>query len=1511
MKLRFLIPFLFAAPLQLLGQTCTTSVCNVPANANDAVFLNALPSSCPGPTVINVPTGTGVWTNQVTYSIPASCTDLTMQGASTVTFTGTHGTASYAISSHADNTVIQDNIAGTFGVLQINLSPTPNAKFRMTGMTLVPGTGTQKSIGYVLFYATVPSLLRVDHNHYAPIGGPTSWGGRITGCITGVMDHNLIDSASPTDTTSQTQFYMNLNTCSSSDPWGDGTFAASTSPAETNTMEYADNIDVGGFFLDCVGAGSFLARYNTINSDSHISSRMHTHGTAQNGGRTRSCRWSDVNNNYFNSVTPGVADIGLSGATGVAWFNAMSNVTQTVISIGDERNDGGHPQTPVPNGWGTCGSTAGGPSNWDGNNPSTSGWPCLDGLGRGQTAQALNGQNFPTAFNSITGTETWPQQYLEPIYAWGNNLNGSGTVLLGPIGGSATLANRDVYVDNASFTGATGTGSGLSTSRPTNCTPGPGGANGASPGGGSRGVAWFNTDLQRLDVCTATNTWTNAVYTPPIYPNPLITGTAFTWTPTTTNGSLTGTNCSSGSYPTGTPIGACTAVPNTGYSFSSWSGVTGSATCSGATNPCPVFNLSANSAATANFTVNSYNLTTTTAGLGSGSVTGGSCAGAHNYNTGWSCTLTASGGSTLTGASGCGGTLSGTTYSGNMPAGSCVVTATFTLNPTWTVTAVNGSITGTNCGNGTYPAGTIIGSCTAVPNTGYSFTSWSGVTGSATCAGSIPCPAFPLNVNSAAIANFTINTWTLSTATTGTGSAVISGCAGAHNYNTAYSCTITPAPGSSITSVSGCGGSGTSPFTGLMPNSNCAVSASIQGTAAAPTFSPGAGSYGSTQTVSLFDTTPGAVIHYTTNGSTPTSGSPTYSTPITVAASLTIKAIAIATGYTNSPVASAAYVISNVLPAPSFFPGAGTYGAAQNVAISSSLPVAAFTGSEGSNGNASNGSSPTRNAYTNCATSCISGVWQPPNSGSVSNGQLACTTAAQASGVTNGCTARSVVAVTSSGSGLSALANGFGAGGDDSLTAMTYTYGGASAGDCSGAPANSLLVPSITFPSNANQREILAGTTDATNFNTSFLNPTKFATPGTDGAQWGIMRTCVTVPDTSSNGWHYESEPNQTLSTHDRFDYGGHYVFSTSKWYFAGHSASWVALNLVEADGTVHTTTPFPAGHHMYIEDLYYRTAACTSSSGSNCMFWVAKAIEDFTAGTPAVLYNLIDSTTGLIPGDVPDSQPSFPEQSWSQTQGDFDASAVSRQFNIDIKSFTTFSAPTICYTLDGSTPTGDGDGNCTHGTRYTLPVLVSSSLTIKAIATQHGQVDSSVGSAAYVIGASATWTQTVVGTGTITGTNSTTGSYLVGTTIGPLTATAGTGYTFTGWSAVSGNAACSGTTNPCPSFVQNINSAATATFTVNSYTVSTATTGSGSGTITGCAGAHNFGTSVSCTITPTGGSTVVTVAGCGGTWSTSPYTFTQGAANCTVTATFSAPAPTNYIQLSGLQKHSGTEKWQ
>jgi len=81
-------------------------------------------------------------------------------------------------------------------------------------------------------------------------------------------------------------------------------------------------------------------------------------------------------------------------------------------------------------------------------------------------------------------------------------------------------------------------------------------------------------------------------------------------------------------------------------------------------------------------------------------------------------------------------------------------------------------------------------------------------------------------------------------------------------------------------------------------------------TAATPTFSPAAGSYTTAQSVTISDSTSGASIYYTTDGSTPTTSSPHYSGRISVSTTTTIKAIAAASGYGNSAVATATYTMT-------------------------------------------------------------------------------------------------------------------------------------------------------------------------------------------------------------------------------------------------------------------------------------------------------------------------------------------------------------------------------------------------------------------------------------------------------------------------------------------------------------------------------------------------------------------------------------------------------------------------
>ena len=753
------------------GGTIAAASCS---QANVQTALNSVTSST---AFVTIPSGTCAWTGQLNFTIPSGNTNLTIQGNTGVACTGTPGQSNYVCTA-TDSTIIQDayNSSNSTWVISNANSASACGLFRMTGLTIEGGSGGAAHDNGIIQINGPCNNLRIDHidfnmTTYSPIISPLPV--RTLGQVQGVADHNI-----QLATSAQITSMINIWAPTSPDTigYGDGPWAAPTGLGGSGFFFIEDNYMNGGYLEDCGNGGGFVARYNTIINGGPISAVIHSHGTYSENGRGRSCRAYEAYNNYIKGPTS-VNDDAVFGSTGgpsMVWGNTLASGYNWFAAVGSSRNDGSHAETNTPNGWGYCGTSSINPntglangvgSAWDGNSPSTTGWPCLDGLGRGQGA-ALNGQYFPSAGLASSGSPGWPAEKLEPIYYFDNTIqNGASYIRIGSI---SDQFNRDVFYDcdslnsscSGGFTGVYGTGSGLLSARPSTCAAGPGGTYGTSPTG-SYGVAYWATDQQQLYVCTATNTWTG-IYTPYIYPHPLqggSSGVSLTISTTGTGtGTVSGTNCATSSYVSGTSV-ACTATATGGSTLASLVG-TGSISCTGSTCASGGGGLTVPSTVTATFTGGSsgVSLTVSSTGSGTGTLTGSNCAtGSYSSSTAVSCTATPTGGSTLGSLVGTGNmSCSGSSCSGTLTTTS-TVTATFNTGTTYllTVTASNGFVTGTNCATGSYLSGTLIGPCTPTPNSGYSFSGWSALTGSATCSGSVvPCPQFPLGQASGFTANF-------------------------------------------------------------------------------------------------------------------------------------------------------------------------------------------------------------------------------------------------------------------------------------------------------------------------------------------------------------------------------------------------------------------------------------------------------------------------------------------------------------------------------------------------------------------------------------------------------------------------------------------------------------------------------------------------------------------------------------------------------------------------------------
>ena len=122
---------------------------------------------------------------------------------------------------------------------------------------------------------------------------------------------------------------------------------------------------------------------------------------------------------------------------------------------------------------------------------------------------------------------------------------------------------------------------------------------------------------------------------------------------------------------------------------------------------------------------------------------------------------------------------------------------------------------------------------------------------------------------------------------------------------------------------------------GGLSNKGTVFAISATPTVATPTFAPAGGTFYKSTLVTLSDTTSGATIYYTTNGTDPTTNSPVYTKAFSLTASATVKALATAPGYTSSAMASASYIVYLPTAAtPTVAPAGGAFIKSTTVTLS-------------------------------------------------------------------------------------------------------------------------------------------------------------------------------------------------------------------------------------------------------------------------------------------------------------------------------------------------------------------------------------------------------------------------------------------------------------------------------------------------------------------------------------------------------------------------------------------------
>jgi hypothetical protein len=408
---------------------------------------------------IEIPAGTCTWSQSLVVDIQSVPRSLTLKGAG------------------MDQTILIDDIPenNTRGPL-FEVKTTDGKAFRLTGFTFrTSANHTRNKFSGLIELKGKSKTFRIDHNRFdiTTFSGPAivtyEW-------LYGVIDHNIFDNA-----TQAVRIWH--------DKWGDaglgdGSFASPLSLGSEKAVYIENNHFKNRVVTDGYAGARFVVRHNLIEA---TGGPIGNHGTDSSGRYRGTFSWEVYGNTatvagthtfiHMRSGTGVIFDNKVTGSPFVTHLGTLNNYRNSDAyppwgacdgSSPYDKNEGiiyesgahtggsvttgvlthsgknwtfnqwvGHSLRNITKNWGSeiTGNTANTISIKSSINNASREWDpgdayqilrvdaCLDQIGR------IGGQFSPVHSNPLP--QAWPNQILEPVYTWGNTLNGTANNTVG------------------------------------------------------------------------------------------------------------------------------------------------------------------------------------------------------------------------------------------------------------------------------------------------------------------------------------------------------------------------------------------------------------------------------------------------------------------------------------------------------------------------------------------------------------------------------------------------------------------------------------------------------------------------------------------------------------------------------------------------------------------------------------------------------------------------------------------------------------------------------------------------------------------------------------------------------------------------------------------------------------------------------------------------------------------------------------------------------------------------